>query len=258
MPVSGNFNTDSKALENRINAHSKFGSRDINEWIFENLEINEDLSVLDLGCGTGKQSIPIAEIVGVKGSVTSVDISKESLNTLAREADAKSLADRIHLINCGLDELKDKIEEDSYDRVLSSFSIYYAKDPAELLRTVKKTLKKNGIFFFCGPSLQNNIELKLFHQKIKNITLPQSEGALFLEDSGQQTAKELFGNITINKFENVLKFDSAEALYKYWSSYNLYDPGIDEQFKQAAKEHFKTNQFFETSKRVIGIKVIKE
>ena len=40
------------------------------------------LSVLDLGCGTGKQSVPIARIIGNKGSLVSVDVSPEALHYL--------------------------------------------------------------------------------------------------------------------------------------------------------------------------------
>jgi ubiquinone/menaquinone biosynthesis C-methylase UbiE len=258
MAISGNFNTDSKALENRINAHSKFGSKDINDWIFENLEVSEGYSIVDLGCGTGKQTLPMAEAVGDKGKIIAVDISKDSLDVLSKEAKKKSVNERIKLVHCGLDELQNNLDENAYDRILSSFSLYYSKNPKEVFLTIKNSLKKGGIFFFCGPSPENNSELKMFHQKLKEVNnVSKSEGALFMENVGQPLVKDLFGNLSINNFENTLRFDSAEALYTYWSSYNLYDPDIDKKFQTAAIEHFKTNNFFETKKRVIGIKVIK-
>ena len=51
-----------------------------------------------------------------------------------------------------------------------------------------------------------------------------------------------------------MQFDSADALYNYWSSYNLYDSRLDAAFKEAANKHFKKNDVFETIKRVIGVK----
>ena len=59
------------------------------------------------------------------------------------------------------------------------------------------------------------------------------------------------------EFENPLQFNSVESLFKYWSSYNLYDSRIEHSFKAESKKYFENNSTFETKKRVIGIKAIK-
>ena len=124
MTVAGDFNTDTRALEKRIQAHDQFGSKDINEWIFDNLELSIGISIVDLGCGTGKQTIPLAQFVGDDGHILAVDISQEALDTLSKESEKKGLSKRIKLLCCGLDDLKMYLTENTYDRIVSSFSLY--------------------------------------------------------------------------------------------------------------------------------------
>jgi ubiquinone/menaquinone biosynthesis C-methylase UbiE len=258
MPISGKFNTDSKALINRINAHDKFGSKDINDWIFQNLELAEGLSIVDLGCGTGRQSIPMAKAVSSSGSILAIDISIDSLSSLMAVAKNNNVENRITVLNTDLDNLETNLIENKYDRVLSSFSIYYTKNPEKLFNVIYSTLKLGGIFFFCGPSSKNNSELKNFISTIKNSSEDKiSGGADFMENAGQKIAGDLFGEVETFQFENPLMFDSADSLYSYWSSYNLYDGNIDAAFKEAAVKHFRTNNYFITNKRVIGVKAIK-
>ena len=56
----GELDTDTEALTNRINAHAAFGKRNLEEWVFALLDVRPGHNILELGCGTGKQTIPLA------------------------------------------------------------------------------------------------------------------------------------------------------------------------------------------------------
>lgn len=259
MAITGKFNTDSKALVNRITAHDKYGSKDINEWMFKNLELGEGLSIIDLGCGIGKQTIPMAKIVGSTGNITAVDVSNESLGILINEARNKNLGKNITVLNYDIDSLNEQLDTSKFDRVLASFSIYYSTNPEALFKTIHSVLKPDGLFFFCGPSSENNRELKKFIASIKNFQEEKAAGgADFMETTGLELARNMFNSVEIFAFENSLKFDASDSLYRYWSSYNLYDENLDSAFYEAANEHFKTNDYFITYKRVIGVKAKKQ
>ena len=258
MFVSGKYNTDAAALDQRIKSHSKFGSRDLNKWIFENMNLHRGLSVLDLGSGTGKQSIPIAKAIGDSGSVCSVDLSQEALDSLMDKAYMDSVNNNIKTLNCGHDDIHLYLDNNQFDRVVSSYSLYYTNDTDSLIRSIWDKLNDNGILFFCGPSSQNNKELKEFHYSISDKEEPTTIGAsIFMEGVGMKKTIEIFKKVDVVTFENVLKFDSAQELYNYWSSYNLYEESIDENFNLAAQKYFETNKIFKTVKRVIGIKAYK-
>ena len=259
MAITGRFNTDSKALVNRINAHDKFGSKDINEWIFLNLELDKGLSIVDIGCGTGKQTIPMAETVGSLGSIIAVDVSNESLEILLSDSKKKNIEKNISILNCDLDNLDRHLSINKFDRALASFSIYYSKNPEGLFKTIHTALKAGGIFFFCGPSSKNNSELKEFIAAIKNSSPEDTgRGADFMENIGQRLALGLFDQVETSLFEKPLMFNSPESLYSYWSSYNLYEEKFDDDFRKAASEHFRANKYFRTCKRVVGVKAVKQ
>jgi ubiquinone/menaquinone biosynthesis C-methylase UbiE len=212
------------------------------------------LHVLDLGAGTGKQAIPMAEAVGKEGRVLAVDASAAALEVLTREARSLGLADRIHTLVTDFDELPRRVEASMFDRVSSCYALYYANDPDAVFRCVRTALKGNGLFFFCGPSTENNAELKSFHYSLLG-RVPESETAasMFMSGTARELASLYFASVQVSTFENVLAFDSAESLYRYWSSYNLYDESLDSEFKLAAARHFERHDVFETRKRVIGI-----
>ena len=258
LPESGEFNKDEIALKQRIESHDKFGNNDLNKWIFQHLEIKTGASVLDIGCGTGKQSIPAAQLTGANGHVLAFDASQNALDILETEA-RKLGVDKRMLLKCGdLDELEKYLQATRFDNVIGSFSLYYAKEPKSVFETVYQNLNTNGIFFFCGPSKENNAELKRFHNALPGSKeRTENRSARFMEDIGPVLTEALFSKVEYFTFENSLQFDSADALYSYWSSYNLYDKSIDAVFKNSAVIYFQTHDKFETVKRVIGIKATK-
>jgi ubiquinone/menaquinone biosynthesis C-methylase UbiE len=254
----GKFNTDVTALERRIQAHEKYGSNDLTEWIFCHLNVTEGLSILDLGCGTGKQTIPLAQAVGKAGRVLSLDISQDALNALTQNANKEGLAERITTLCSGLDDFHNRSQNTTFDRILSAYALYYANNPENVIKSMWNILKSEGVFFFCGPSKDNNRELKGFHYGLKGKQGPtETRAAIFMEDTGPRIARKLFRAVRISVFENTLRFDSAEALYAYWSSYNLYEDDLDESFRRASAEHFSRSHMFITKKRVIGVKAEK-
>ena len=257
MTEYGRFNTDQKALTKRIKAHDKYSLYDLNKWIFDQMSIEEGHSVLDLGCGTGKQTIPMAQLVGDKGHILALDVSQESLLILSKRASNLKINKRISYLHCELDDLQKHLHQETFDRVLSSYSIYYAQDPLKVIEVIHQALKPGGIFFFCGPAKDNNLELRRFHYALLKQPVPAEETGTFMEEISPKMTRAFFGNIEIVRFQNPLHFDSPEALYNYWSSYNLYKEKLDATFKARAKKHFQTHPTFETIKRVIGVKATR-
>jgi SAM-dependent methyltransferase len=254
----GRFDTNADALQQRIQCHEKYGSNDLNQWIFDHLELTKGLSIVDLGCGTGKQTLPLAQIIGDTGRILAVDISQEALDTCSQSAKKLGIEKRISLLHVGLDDLGKHLHEQVFDRALGSYSLYYAQYPRTVSELVHRVLKPGGILFFCGPAKDNNFELKQFHYGLRGEQPPsEGGGAVFMEETGQQLSRELFTKVEIFIFQNPLRFNSADALYSYWSSYNLYDDTLDVDFKSAATKYFQTHSVFETHKRVIGVKAIK-
>jgi ubiquinone/menaquinone biosynthesis C-methylase UbiE len=234
--------------------NENLGAKDINTWILDNLNPQENQKILDLGCGSGKQLIPIINITRNSGKYHGVDISAEAIKDLRIKLLEYDLLDNVTLDNIDIDKINILKGEHKFDRILGSYSLYYTKDTSMLLYNISLLLKKDGIFFYCGPSNENNIELKMFLNSIKKGEEKHSFASHFMEETSIEFVKKYFNNHEISFFENNITFYNVESLYAYWSSHNLYDETIDKEFRDAANDHLRCNHNFITAKRAIGIK----
>jgi SAM-dependent methyltransferase len=254
----GRFDSDAAALKQRIRSNERFGSADLNSWIFAELDVHAGMSVLDLGCGTGKQALPLSRIVGEDGRVTAIDISDVALAELRRQAADSGVSERIDTHCVGLDDLAEVWGLPTFDRAVSSYSLYYAREPKALLQNIHERLRPGGVMFVCGPAKDNNSELIAFKSALNGQAIPAaSASAKVMEDDLPVWARDLFGEVAISTFENRVVFDSATAVHDYWSSHNLYDPGLDDAFQAAAANHFRSSNEFHNVKRAIGVRAVK-
>lgn len=247
MSKIGRFDTDTAALEARNAAHRRYSTGDMTAWALEHLGARPTDDVLELGAGTGQQTLRLAPQVA---SLLAVDASAESLATIADAglANVTTLAGRF-------DDLLDAPCERRFDRALSCYALYYADDQERLIARIHELLRPGGVLFFCGPSAANNRELRELHFALKGEPVPgKTPAQRFMEDDAPRWVQERFSDVRRLSFTDEMRFDSADALVGYWSAYNLYDPAIEDRFRAAAAEHFADHDVFVSAKRVVGIR----
>ena len=108
--------------------------------LFELIGDVTDLSILDLGCGTGGHDRKLVEM-GAK-RVVGIDLSKNMIN----EAIKNTNSDKIEYKIMSMNDI-DKIEE-KFDLVVSSLAIHYVEDYDGLCKKVYHVLKDGGRFIF--------------------------------------------------------------------------------------------------------------
>jgi ubiquinone/menaquinone biosynthesis C-methylase UbiE len=102
--------------------------------------IGEGMHVLDAGCGVGKTSSILKELVGEAGRVTGIDQSAERL----KKARSRYQREGIHFLQQDL--TKPILTTEQYDAVWMRFLLeYFADDPLTLVRNVAAKLKPGGI-----------------------------------------------------------------------------------------------------------------
>jgi ubiquinone/menaquinone biosynthesis C-methylase UbiE len=102
------------------------------------LAIQSGQSVLDLGSGPGFWSLPLAEIVGVDGTIWALDVSQEMLDLLAE----RNPPAQVHLLRAELPQIE--LPTSSLDWVWAAFVFHEVTPPETLASEMRRLLKKNG------------------------------------------------------------------------------------------------------------------
>ncbi len=102
-------------------------------------------AVLEIGCGTGKALVALAEAVGPEGKVVGLDISGGMLHVAGKRLQNAGLLDRVELVDAdALDGLP--CDDRCYDGVLVSFMLDLIDTPdlSPFLADCRRVLKPDG------------------------------------------------------------------------------------------------------------------
>lgn len=110
--------------------------------------INVGDTVVDLGCGMGYFSIPIAELVGERGKVIAVDLQERMLAGLRGRAEKANLLKRIKTHRCAQDQIG--ISEE-VDFVLAFWMVHEVHNSRSFLEQIRVMLKAGGRLLIAEP-----------------------------------------------------------------------------------------------------------
>jgi 2-polyprenyl-6-hydroxyphenyl methylase/3-demethylubiquinone-9 3-methyltransferase len=98
----------------------------------------KNLKILDVGCGGGILSIPLARL---EAKVTGIDLGKENIEIASKKAEEDGIS--VNFMNISVEELIEKKE--TYDVVICSEVLEHVENPKEFISSLSKLLKKSGI-----------------------------------------------------------------------------------------------------------------
>jgi ubiquinone/menaquinone biosynthesis C-methylase UbiE len=104
--------------------------------------VREGDTVLDAGGGTGSTSMLAAERVGPKGKVVVFDLSTDMLDVAREKAREAGFADRMEFKTGDITELP--FADESFDAVLSTYSMCPLFDPAKGVLELYRCVKRGG------------------------------------------------------------------------------------------------------------------
>jgi len=112
--------------------------------IIEHLDLKRGMKVLDVGCGPGRLSIPIAQKIGPKGEVVAMDIQEGMLDRTREKAKTSGLTN-INYVHGGIGAKKLKARD--FDRALLVTVLGEIPDQAAALKEIYECLKPGGFLF---------------------------------------------------------------------------------------------------------------
>jgi SAM-dependent methyltransferase len=111
-------------------------------------------SVLEIGCGTGAMTLPIATAVGEDGRVVAVDISEPMLGAARQRVGERGLGNVTLLLG---DAQVFDFEPAAFDLATSRMGVMFFADPAAAFRNIGGALKPGGpLVFACWAPLAEN------------------------------------------------------------------------------------------------------
>lgn len=168
---------------------------------------NKEVSILDIGCGPGMQTIELAK--NIKGKIIALDLFKSFLNELMESAKCENVHENIKTMEGSMFELDKYFKENSFDVVWIEGAIYIMGF-GNGLKSIRPLLKENGYLVVSEMTwLKEDIpeELKSFW----NLAYPTMQGFEGIKFTLKNNGYDLINSFKIpesswwNNYYNPLK-----------------------------------------------------
>lgn len=250
----GKKDTDSTALHKRVKIQNMSGKLNLNDWVFEIVQPTEYDDILDLGCGRGNQIFHLREVLNCSAKIDAIDASDVSTAYVNEKKKDVIHSDRTYVHNCKFEDLEHFLDSKKYSLIYSIYALYYTTEPEVTITRIVSSLRNSGRFFFCGPSLKNNYELRNILANISGDKsyLAPTVPSIFMEEIAVKVLSELGVQIDRYEFNNPILFKNKEDLIEYWESHNLCDAKLKKEFEEFCVSFFKSKTEFLNTKRCVG------
>lgn len=226
-----------KGAAERFHRLSK--NRSSSEKQVEKLNLKRTDIVLDIGCGTGRLTIPIAKRVK---TVYGIDVSKKMLKIVKTESEKEGLKN-IKLINANFETFDiNKIKKVDVSISYNSLGVY---DIKKVLTKINNAAKRDVfIFTFAGKGewLDEQLAEIVYGDEIQNI--PTSAEIIYnlLKEMGIEPDFEMRHNVWKSEYSSV-----EEAVKKITEFYKL-----GEDLKKKVEIFVKENSVYNGEKYVLS------
>ena len=143
-------------------------------------------SMLDLGCGAGRDVYLASQLVGPQGFVTGVDMTQEQLDVAQRHLDEQMRKfgydqPNVRFLNGYIEDLRSiGLENDSFDVVISDNTINLSPAKPKVFREIFRVLKPGGELYFCDVFASRRVPPELSEDPM--LVGECLAGAMYFED----------------------------------------------------------------------------
>lgn len=239
--------TDNSSLNTRLDLNHRYGKFDFDSWVAENYHFSEGMDVLDVGCGNGAQALQALAAVGSRGSVSAIDISKESVDQMMAMARSPSnlegvVADMRDLALV----IRDRFKVRRYDVAHSTYALWYAGEHVRVLEAMRSALKPNGRLIVTTPGHPNGLRelVKRLGKPTPLLDPVTSFGPNVLAPYFQSS----FVDVKIHLRRNYIDIPSAEEVLRFFRATAYYFQDIESRLMRQVQLEIDERGFFRFEK----------
>lgn len=126
--------------------------------------VREGMTTLDVGCGMGFFSLPLARMVGTTGKVICIDLQDKMINGLLKRAGKSGLSGIIDARVCAKDHLPLNDAAAKVDFALAFALIHEVPDKDRLFAEIYTSLKHGARFLIAEPG--GHVRKKEFEETV--------------------------------------------------------------------------------------------
>lgn len=112
--------------------------------------VKEGMRALDVGCGPGFFTLPMARMVGQKGCVVACDLQAGMLEKIAGKMDGSALQERVILHQCGETSLN---LSGPFDFAMAFYVVHELPDQGAFFDELAGLMAPGGIFLMVEPPI---------------------------------------------------------------------------------------------------------
>ena len=197
-------------LSTRISIHSKYSTnkQGFGNWIMSHYQIREEMSVLELGCGTGDMWVGKDDIIRQCSRFILSDFSGGMLDK-ARETlrDCAGIEYRV------IDIQEIPFADGSFDIVIANMMLYHVPDLFRGLREVRRVLKQGGLFY-CATFGENGM-MDTIADWFSAYPVRKETNRNFTLQNGGEKLSRVFENVRCLLYEDALEVTDVNDMVDY-------------------------------------------
>lgn len=197
-------------LNTRISIHDKYSTNKMGfgNWIFSNYRIEDGMSVLELGCGTGDMWINKEHEIKLCSKLVLSDFSEGMVDV------AKNNLNMFKNIEYKVIDIQDiPFESNQFDIVIANMMLYHVPDIEKGLSEVQRILKDNGTFY-CATYGEHGI-IEYLSKILYEYGVKDTVNKNFTLQNGGKILEKKFSEVKKLEYKDSLAVTSADDMIEY-------------------------------------------
>jgi len=213
--------TRNDMADKRYGFYERFSTRQEEwyQWRFDNLELQENMYILDVGGGYGTPWMRVWEQIPAGCTIVMLDKDSKGRDYLKNHIKEYGyrLAQGVTFTFWDADAELVIYEPEKYDRILANHFWGYIEDKIGLMKKLQSALKPEGKLFSTLPSTVNEKDVECIVEDFLKSLVKIGVNANKLSEQVyiEQCLKECFSSVNCNIFVNELWINDEEAVYEY-------------------------------------------